>query len=384
MFYYLSAFSNTGGIEKFNRCFIKALNDLSETDEIVPAIVSAYDSDCDEHYTRKRFFKGFAKRRGKSVRHVVRESLHSDVLILGHINLAVAGVIAKLISPKTKLFIVAHGIDVWKQQRFLKKLALKWADRILSVSSYTKNQLVLRNNIQPEKIRLFPNTIDPYFALPHSFEKPLYLLKRYGLTGNQPVIFTLSRLVSTEQYKGYDMVMASMPHILRQFPQAVYILAGRYDDAEKERIYKYIAKYNLAGRVILTGFVADEEVTDHYRLADVFVMPSQKEGFGIVFLEAMLCGLPVIAGNLDGSVDALRNGELGLLIDPTKVEAIGDGIATVLQSLPYRQPQDAIAIQQKVIAYFGFKQYKNRLLALFNGNAEAAFAGKVEATAAEV
>ena len=83
---------------------------------------------------------------------------------------------------------------------------------------------------------------------------------------------------------------------------------------------KLVEEKNLTNNFILTGYIEDKELTDHYLLADVFVMPSTQEGFGIVFLEALVCGLPVIAGNKDGSVDALLNGKLGKLIDPDNIQ----------------------------------------------------------------
>src|SRR5262249_8559065 len=65
-----------------------------------------------------------------------------------------------------------------------------------------------------------------------------------------------------------------------------------------------------------SGMVAPKELADYYRVADVFVMPSTQEGFGIVFLEAAASGLPLIGGNRDGSLDALADGSLGIGIDP--------------------------------------------------------------------
>ena len=78
---------------------------------------------------------------------------------------------------------------------------------------------------------------------------------------------------------------------------------------------------NLSESVIFTGYVKDEEVAAHFSIADIYIMPSTKEGFGIIFIEAMFYGKPVIAGNKDGSADALQNGTLGILVNPPWVSA---------------------------------------------------------------
>ncbi len=119
---------------------------------------------------------------------------------------------------------------------------------------------------------------------------------------------------------------------------------------------------NLSENVVLTGFIKDEEVVDHFLLADVFIMPSRKEGFGIVFIEAMACGLPVIAGNKDGSADALQNGVLGQLIDPDSDAEMFQAMVNTLQD---RARLEDVCVkkelQQKVKAAFGFDTYKRNL-----------------------
>jgi phosphatidyl-myo-inositol dimannoside synthase len=362
LFYYLSAFSNTGGIEKFNRCFIKALNDIAKDGDIDPTIVSVYDKEGDERYTNKFFFKGFNKDRGSSVRYILKHCFNNDILIIGHINLSIAALLVKLIRPKCKVFVIGHGIEVWERMFFVKKWTLQLATTILSVSNYTKNQLVLRNNIDPGKIRLFPNTIDPYFNLPKQFVKPAYLLSRYNLTDDQPVIVTLSRLVSSEKYKGYDKVIAALGYVKEVFPTIKYILAGKYDDKEKERVDALIRQYKMTDHVILTGYLSENEVTDHYCLADLFIMPSRKEGFGIVFLEALASGVQVIGGNQDGTVDALLNGALGKLINPAKISEISDSIVEVLS----KPAVNSAALQAKVLEHYRFERYKERLQTYIN------------------
>ena len=117
-----------------------------------------------------------------------------------------------------------------------------------------------------------------------------------------------------------------------------------------------IAGLGLQQQIILTGFIPDEALAGHYDLADLFIMPSRKEGFGIVFIEAMYYGKPVIAGNMDGSVDALHNGEFGLLINPNSQQEITEAIVEVISNYKKYVPEHAA-----VMKYFGFEVYKEKL-----------------------
>jgi phosphatidyl-myo-inositol dimannoside synthase len=355
LFYYLSAFSQSGGIEKFNRCFIKALSEITGTSFV--SVVSVYDDVADEKYIGSLSYRGFRKAKAKSVLHVIRSIYKHDELILGHINLALTGIICKLLRPSCKLILVAHGIEIWKKQTGIKKICLDKADHVLAVSTYTKNQLVLRNKVSPQKITILPNAIDPYFRVPLTFSKPSVLLQRYGIQVHQPVIFTLARLSSAEQYKGYDKVIAALPEVLKRIPDCIYLLAGKYDEVEKTRISELINLYNVKDNVIITGYLNEDEVTDHYLLADVFVMPSKNEGFGIVFLEALACGIPVIGGNQDGTVDALLNGRQGTLINPDSIE---DLAAAIVQNLILNN-HNKQELQQSVMKHYSFSRFKERI-----------------------
>ena len=98
-------------------------------------------------------------------------------------------------------------------------------------------------------------------------------------------------------------------------PHLRYVIVGR--GADSTRLRRRVEELGLSDHVVLTGFVPEDELPDHYRLCDIFVMPSQAEGFGIVFLEALACGRRVVAGNGDGSAEPLLAGKLGHLLIPT-------------------------------------------------------------------
>jgi glycosyltransferase involved in cell wall biosynthesis len=361
-FFVLTAFSHMGGIEKFNRAFIKALGDLSTSLHLKTTQGGMYDESFDNHYTAQQTYHAFKGKKLPFVLWAIRQSLQQDVIILGHLNLAVIGVLLKRIAPKKKLLIICHGIEVFEPVSGLKKKALERADQVLAVSSFTKNQLILKQGLAAEKISVFPNTIDPFFKFPADFTKPVYLQERYGIAGDEKVIFTLTRLNSNEGYKGYDTLVSILPELMKKNISFKYILAGKADATELQRMNALISSLGLENKVIMPGFVADEEITDHYLLADVFVMPSKGEGFGIVYTEAMACGLPVIAGNKDGSTEALQFGELGTLVDPDGEEELKEALVKVLG-----EDNDPLLVQQKMLKHFSFEKFKGRMKKVIEG-----------------
>lgn len=356
-FIVLTAFSSMGGIEKFNRAFMKAMIDLQQPLNFQASFAGMYDDHSDAAYIPPESFQAFSGNRIRFVIQNLLQSLRVDELIIGHMNLAIVGVLYKFFRPSKKLTVICHGIEVFEPVSGIKKRVLQKADHILAVSSFTKNKLVELQQQPSGKISVFPNTLDPHFQLPAEFSKPTYLQKRYGLREQDKVIFTLTRLNSEEGYKGYDKVISILPQLVKSRLSIKYILAGKADDAEQKRMQELVAANGLEEIVLMPGFIADEEVTDHYLLADVFVMPSKGEGFGIVFLEAMACGLPVIAGNKDGSVDALKNGELGILIDPDDAMQLEQAMQQVLGNKPLQKQ----LLQKKVVEIFGSKAYHERL-----------------------
>jgi phosphatidylinositol alpha-1,6-mannosyltransferase len=324
----LQTFSTTGGIQKMTRTLGHALYQVSLKNDWHFEFWSAYDQAADlmAQYVPKEAFRGFGMNRARFVLNAASRSLQPNVAILSHINLAIIGLIIKMINPGCKVWVVAHGIEVWRPLSFFKKLLLKKCDRIICVSNFTRDQMVSRHAVAPGLCEVLNNAIDPFMKPPESFEKPQALIRRYDLQQSHPILFTLTRLASTEQYKGYEHVLSSIARLRDRYPSIKYILSGKWDEPEGLRIKKLIAGHGINDQVIMTGFIAEHELADHFLLADLFVLPSKKEGFGIVFIEALACGLPVICGNADGSIDAIRNGELGLAINPDQPDELLRGI----------------------------------------------------------
>ena len=238
---------------------------------------------------------------------------------------------------------------------------LKQCDLILPVSHFTKEKMKLLYGLPEERFVVLNNCLDPFLEQPLQKEKSIGLLTRYGLTKAQHILLTVSRMSDSEQYKGYDKVLETLPGLIKIFQGLRYLIVGRYDLQEKLRLDKLIKKLGLEEVVVFTGFVGDDELADHFNLADIFVMPSEKEGFGIVFIEAMFYGKPVIAGNRDGSVDALCNGELGLLVDPENKEELFNAIKKMLDNKEAYLPD-----REKLMEYFRYTGYKEKLHEMIN------------------
>jgi phosphatidyl-myo-inositol dimannoside synthase len=255
-------------------------------------------------------------------------------------------------------WIFAYGLDVWDVTDPLKIHGLQGADKIISGSQYTRNRLIQEQNLSFDKIPLLPVTFDASrFEIA---QKPAYLLDRYGLSADRPIILTVTRLVGAHRYKGYDRILAALPQIRAQIPDVHYILVGKGDDLP--RIERAIADLQLQDCVTLTGFIPDAELGDHYNLCDVFAMPSKGEGFGIVYLEALVCGKPTLGGNRDGAIDALCDGELGALVNPDDVDAIAQTLIQILQgTYPNPLMYQPELLREKVIDIYGFDRFQQKL-----------------------
>jgi glycosyltransferase involved in cell wall biosynthesis len=354
-------FSFTGGIQAFSRYLIKAVrmgtptnhlrvlikNDLPDdtTDNRAPYNVNAYGN-WPPQLRSARFALG-------CLRHAWSE--RPGLILSTHLHFGPVARIAQR-SFGTPYVLVAHGVDAWQIKNVSRIKALKKANLVLAVSRYTRDRLIQEVGLDAQRIKILPNTYDPdRFAIT---PKPPRLLQKYGLQPQTPVILTVGRLEETEGYKGYDQIIKVLPEIRRKAPDARYLLVGKGSD--RPRIERLIAEVGVQEAVILAGFVPDDELAEYYNLCDVFAMPSQGEGFGIVYLEALACGKPVLAGNKDGSRDAVAEGELGLLVDPEDTAEIAAEIIRVLR----REHSHPILfnpkmLRKRVIELFGFEAFTN-------------------------
>jgi len=315
-----------------------------------------YDDQADPAYVLSSSFRGYRGKKTNFGLAAIKQGLTADVVILSHVHLLLFARIIKMLKPNVRIVLFAHGIEIWNSLSNWKKQLLNKIE-IWAVSRYTAAEIVQQHGIADAQIKVLNNCLDPYFKLNESFLKPASLLSRYAIGDNQKVVLSICRLSSSEQYKGYDLVIECLKQVVQEYTDLVYLLVGKADAIELARIHNLIVEFNLQKNIILTGFVPEHELALHYQLADVFVMPSKAEGFGLVFIEAAAYGCAVIGGNSDGSRDALMDGELGSLINPGEAETIAEAIIGALQN----GELNAKAIQAKCYETFGYRQYQEKV-----------------------
>lgn len=359
----LKVFAATGGIEKVCRVAGKALYEHAIAEDHLFRIYSMYDlqADADDNaYFPAEIFKGYGRRKIKFIIAAVREAKHYDQIVLSHINLLLVGWLIKKRYPHKKLILLAHGIEIWGEIGRKKTTMLKSCDLIIPVSHYTAQKIMEMHGVDERKIKVLNNCLDPFLPLGKEFSNDSSIRAKYGFSDNDMILFTLSRLSSKERYKGYDKVMQALVAVKKKYPNAKYLLAGSYDVDEKKYIDEMVVSLGLTNTVVMTGFIPDEELVAYFTNANVYIMPSMKEGFGIVFIEAMYYGLPVIAGDRDGSVDALCNGELGLLVDPLDLKSIETAIEKVINNKDSFVPDRKLLLEN--FSYPTYKRNLDRLL----------------------
>lgn len=149
---------------------------------------------------------------------------HQPQLIVStHLNLAVVAYWLKRWFG-LPYWVVAHGFEAWEITKPSVRQALLQADRVLAVSSYTRDRLLQTYNLSPKTVQLLPNTLDEsrFQIAP----KPQHLLQRHGLKADQPILLTVNRLAAGEDFHPYDQVLAALPLIRQTLPEVHYLIGG--------------------------------------------------------------------------------------------------------------------------------------------------------------
>lgn len=207
------------------------------------------------------------------------------------------------------------GTDFFPGDRFFASAVDHW----VSTSRYNAAQVEVRYH---RPVALIPNGVDT--ALFHPGERKPDRRKRWGIPPGAPLVVSIGRLVG---WKGLHVIIEALAGL----PETHYLVVG--DGGEKSRLQDLAQSLAVAERVHFAGVIPHEQLPEVLHEADVFVQPSiGEEAFGISVVEAMACGVPVLASRNGGMVEIVQNGETGYLLAPGDVgawrSALGELLAT--------------------------------------------------------
>jgi phosphatidylinositol alpha-1,6-mannosyltransferase len=240
-----------------------------------------------------------------------------DLVLCMHVKASPAGrIIRRLRRVPFVQYVYAKEM---REVPSLARFAVEGADAIVAISRYSRD-LAVEAGADPAAVTLLSPGVEP--ARP-----------RLAPRDAMPTMVTVSRL--EDRYKGHDVVLAALPRIRAAVPGVRWVVIG--DGSLRPELERAARDAGLADVVEFAGGVDDATRDAWLDRAWLFVMPSRRppgsragEGFGIVFLEANARGLPVVGGRVPGVVDAVVDGETGLLTDPTDPDAVADAAIRIL------------------------------------------------------
>jgi phosphatidyl-myo-inositol dimannoside synthase len=358
-FVFLEVFSCEGGIQSYVKDVLQAYLEQSQP-PLADVFLLRDGPDCENSLTgsalRFHYLAAPLAQLGR-LRLAAALAVHlwrhrPQQVICGHTRLAplVSQICRWLNLPYT---VMTYGKEVWFPLPAAEQRALQQADHLWTISRYSRELACAANDLDPAKVHLLPCVVDsdrfqPGLAEPSARE-------RYGLEGSR-VIMTVARLWAGDIYKGVDVTLRALPAIAQAVPTVKYLVIGRGND--QPRLAQLAAELGVADRVVFAGFVPTADLAKHYCLADAYVMPSQ-EGFGIVYLEAMACGIPVLSGDADGSADPLQDGRLGWRVPYRDPEAVA---AACIEMLTGSDPRtNGTWLRQAVQTHFSPTALADRL-----------------------
>jgi len=299
-----------GGIQRFNRTLLAACEELGVVcDALSLNDAGALPGGASEGSERPRpqRLTGFD---GSRVRFSLAAAARLaggryDWLVVGHIHFLALALAARAlcVHRRPQVVLVAHGIEVWSMIGWVRRRALARVAKILCVSTYTRRRILEQApGLDTGRLKIFPNAIAEHWSRVTPAAGNRTLPNRF--------VLSVTRLEKGDRDKGIVTVLEALPMV--QDDALQYLVVGRGGDIEFLKLAA--RRFGVADRVQFWGAVTDAELADLYPRCLAFVLPSGKEGFGIVFLEAMYFGAPVIAAAAKGALDVIEDGRTGLLV----------------------------------------------------------------------
>lgn len=211
----------------------------------------------------------------------------------------------------------------------------RWTDRIVACSNKVREHLIEKVGVNPLRVVVVPNGVDTDVFFPIKKRSRLYrsvenARKELGIGEGDTVVGTVGHMT---RQKGYDVLIAAIPRILRKHPRAKFVFVGR--GLLREKLEKQARALGVAQQIRFAGIRPDVPVV--LNCFDVFVLPSLWEGFGTAIIEAMACGVPVVASRVGGIPEIVEDGMNGLLVPPGRPGPLTEAVIRMLDQTSMRR-----------------------------------------------
>jgi len=326
-----------GGIENY---YLNACSRLDAESIVVLAenhpLAEEFDSRQKYKIIRTEFFSGILPPRWRPLKKLIKKIVQAEgieQIVFGHFHPWC------LLGRKIGLpyLIFGHGTDItqikndWWQRRALRKAYGNMLCRKFVANSRFIFDEAVRLLGDKSKLEIIYPGVDiaGLTANIADLDSKRTLL---GLDKDDIVMLSMGRI---EKEKNFDSIIKLMPELLSRIPQLKYVIAG--DGSQLQHLKDLVQKYDLKYQVVFTGAIPDEMPVKslYYQLAHIFITASTKpEGFGIAYLEAAACKMAIIASKFGGSIEAVKDCENGILIDPRNPEEIKSAIVKLATDVP--------------------------------------------------
>lgn len=265
-----------------------------------------------------------------------QESRGCDLI---HAHWSLAGLAGLIVARLRRIpfVLTMHGAEVFARRgTMLTRFVLDRADHLITNSTFTLTRILEIAN--PRTYSVIPSGVNPEKSDPASPQAIALVREKWSVHEDDPTLLFVGRLV---ERKGVDVLIAALPNVIARHPELRLLIVGV--GPMKEPLTTQAEELHVAQRITFTGFVPEEELRALYQIVTAFVLPAvydpggDTEGLGVVLLEAMLNGCPVIASRVGGITDVIPGGEVGLLVEPQDPAQLSAAILCLLDDPLLRQ-----------------------------------------------
>lgn len=356
-------------MQRAGRHLAAALSEFATTRHVDYRLLSLNDSNELHRMTvggREFVFTGCERNKARFTALALRAAgRRGRVALAGHPNLAPVVQAMRGAAPWLRTIVCTHGIEVWSPLPLWRRLALRRARLVLAPTEDTATHVVVQQHVRRNRVHVLPWALDPEFEA----------LSANGLKAKLPrvfpegrIILTVGRWLANERYKGMDTLITALPRLLTRWPELQLVAVGAGDD--RAWLEEKADQNGVNLHVHFLSDLGSEELAACYAACEIFALPSAGEGFGLVYLEAMFHGKPVIGGTHGGAPEVIQDGLTGYLVPHGDAAQLATSIETLLSEPALAQKMGERG-RQRVEREFRFNVFSKSLRKILRDQCES-------------